>query len=71
MDAYFTESDLNLPVAQLDIYQPHQEILSDDSVKVYKLVYAINDQRIWIIWSHRENEFEDWIASQDVEQILY
>ena len=42
----------------------------NDQVKIYKIADTINKQSISIICSNKEREFEEYIAIQDVEQIL-
>ena len=47
-----------------------EELVNGRSSYSYKIIDAINNTVITIIWTNTSGEFDDWIRAKDVEEVL-
>ena len=66
MESHSDKAIQNLLVLDSEIEDLNNEDSDNNHVQIYKIADTINKQKISIICSNKEREFEDWIAIQDV-----
>ena len=70
MESHSYKAIQNLFALDSEMEDLKNEDSDNDQAQIYKIADTINKQSTSINCSNKEREFEDWIAIQDVEQIL-